>query len=108
MTIHMIGGFENCICRTSNFSPSKYGGYTTFENANFIRDNYTVIIWWAVGSGIGPLGGIIPILWTLRRWARSSELWKSEEESAHAIEPLERPKPGDLRQWDGDPLLWLT
>jgi hypothetical protein len=79
-----------------------------FENAAFYKAAYPVVTWWGVGAAIGPLGAIAPIAWALRRWSKSSELWKVEEEANLAVEYLLAPKPGSLRVWNGNPYAWLA
>jgi len=82
-----------------------------FENPEFHKDNFPYIVTsWAVASAIGPLGGVVPIFWAVRRWARSSELWKFDEQPLHLVDPLQRPEEGNPRQWrkGSDPVYWLT
>jgi hypothetical protein len=79
-----------------------------FENAAFYKAAYPVVTWWAVGSAIGPFGAVAPIAWTLRRWSKSSELWKVEEDPELVIEYLLEPNESSLREWDGEPYAWLT
>ena len=81
-----------------------------FENADFYKEAYHVVKWWAIAATVGPLGGILPIVWTYRRWSQSSGLWKVEEDPKNAIQRLTTPISGAERQWQEgtDLLYWLT
>jgi hypothetical protein len=65
---------------------------------------------WGAAAGIGPLGAMMAIFWTMRRWQRSSELWKADEQPLHLLDSLQRPATGECRQWrqGSDPMYWLT
>jgi hypothetical protein len=100
--------FNNCTCRSSVFGLAPYGGYMDFMQASFYKDNYHVVTWWATASVFGPMSAVILISWTMRCWARSSLLWRVDEDPKYPLRSLVKPQAGDVRQWEGDPLMWLT
>jgi hypothetical protein len=107
--IQTMGGLNSCLCKSSFFALG-WGGYMDFEDATFHTKIYPHIRpSWITAAVIGPLGALTAIFWTFRRWQRSSELWKVDEETTDLLNPLRRPEDGEERQWrDGsDPVYWL-
>ncbi|OIW31119.1 hypothetical protein CONLIGDRAFT_614585 [Coniochaeta ligniaria NRRL 30616] len=75
----LTGGMNNCFCKSSLFNLPFKGGYMDFENAQFYKTNFDVVMYWAIATAIG---GIVPvavffiaIFW----WMRCKNLWRAEE-----------------------------
>ncbi|KAJ9663651.1 hypothetical protein H2198_000663 [Neophaeococcomyces mojaviensis] len=94
MFLQTIGGLNNCVCKSSTFGTSSYGGYMDFMNTEFNHDAYALRKIWGIATAFGLTGSVCPIVWFWIRWRRDSHLWAFDEKH----------RPGVL---DGVDLQWL-
>lgn len=82
MGMQLTNGLNRCVCKGSVFfGTGTYGGYMDFENGSFYRQMYRVQIYWSIAAALGFAGCVVPIAWAVRRWGKSSNLWKTSEDS---------------------------
>ncbi|KIW74647.1 hypothetical protein Z517_11417 [Fonsecaea pedrosoi CBS 271.37] len=75
----VLGLLNGCLCKSSTFGSSAFGGYMDFEGSLFYRKAYDVTVFWATAAGIGFLTSFTVIAWAMRRWSKSSPLWRIQE-----------------------------
>ncbi|KPI43622.1 uncharacterized protein AB675_6994 [Cyphellophora attinorum] len=95
MMLQLTNGLNSCLCKVSVFGSRTYGGYMDFENGEFYHRHYHVQKYWIPASVFGLLSCSAPIFWAVRRWSKSSSLWKVSEDLL-------------LEQMEGLKLDWLT
>ena len=79
MILQVVGGLNDCTCKSSVFGTKTYGGYMDFENGSFYHRAYHVQRYWISAAVIGFFGCTLPIAWALRQWSKRSNLWKTSE-----------------------------
>ncbi|KAG9244386.1 hypothetical protein BJ878DRAFT_506442 [Calycina marina] len=80
MMLQVIGGLNNCYCKTSQIGTKRYGGYTDLENAQFYKTAFHVVKTWATAAAFGLSGCLLLITWNLKCWAKTSPLWTNNED----------------------------
>ncbi|OAL38729.1 hypothetical protein AYO20_01935 [Fonsecaea nubica] len=88
----VLGLLNGSLCKSSTFGSSAFGGYMDFEGSLFYRKAYDVTVFWATAAALGFLTSFTVIAWAMRRWSKSSPLWRIQENGgpeAGADIPLE-------------------
>lgn len=86
----MTNGLNNCLCKSSIFGTSSYGGYLDFETAQFYKDHFHVVRYWAPAAAFGMFSALSAILWALRKWSVSDSLWHAQEDPKKPAEQDDR------------------
>jgi len=79
MIFQVLGLLNNCLCKSSTFGLAGYGGYMDFEGALFYRSAYGIQKYWGTATAIGIAVSFATIGWAMRRWSKSSPLWRITE-----------------------------
>lgn len=84
MLVQTLGGFNDCVCKSSVFGRGTdiRGGYMDFENGEFYRRHYDVSAFWGAATGIGGSTLVFSIAWLAWKWHKSSSLWKVTENNS--------------------------
>ncbi|OQV06437.1 hypothetical protein CLAIMM_10999 [Cladophialophora immunda] len=90
----VLGLLNGCLCKSSTFGSSAFGGYMDFQNAIFYRKAYNVTVYWGTAAALGFFTSFVVIAWAMRRWSKSSPLWRIQENGS--------PEPGS-----NIPLEWI-
>jgi hypothetical protein len=70
---------NNCFCKASLFSVPFKGGYMDFENAQFYKANFDVVMYWAIATAIGGFVPVAVFFVAIFWWTRCKNLWRAEE-----------------------------
>lgn len=90
MLLQTTGGLNRCVCKSSTFGTSYFGGYMDFENGEFYHRAFEVQKVWALATVFGVLSAASASSWFWLRWRRDSALWKVDEAyQPHVVEGLD-------------------
>lgn len=81
MLLQTTGGLNNCICKSSTFGTSYFGGYMDFENGEFYHRAFEVQEVWALATVFGVVSAAGASWWFWLRWRHDAALWKVDEAS---------------------------
>lgn len=87
--LQLSGALNNCICNISWPAHSPNSGYMIFEDFDFIRDNFNVVIPWVIACVVGFLVVIIVLFRSLFWWLTCKPLWD---------EPLTAPREREMER----------
>ena len=79
MVFQVLGVLNGCLCKSSVFGGAAYVGYMDFNNSIFYRKAYDVKVYWGTAAAVGFATSFVVIGWALRRWSKSSPLWRIQE-----------------------------
>lgn len=96
MILQVTNGMNNCYCKAVLMGAKGWGGYTDLENAKFYKMYFHVVTFWAPAAAMGLTSTLLFIFWGLRKWAKSADLWKTDEDGDFP-EQDERADPVDLK-----------
>ena len=86
MMLQVTNGLNNCYCKSVLMGVGGWGGYTDLENAVFYKRYFHVEVFWAPAAAVGMAAPTLYIFWGLRKWTKSAELWKADEEPGEFAE----------------------
>ncbi|KAB5560223.1 hypothetical protein GE09DRAFT_962289 [Coniochaeta sp. 2T2.1] len=81
----LTGGMNNCFCKSSLFNVPFQGGYMDFENAQFYKANFDVVMFWAIATAIGGFVPVSVFFVAIFWWMRCKNLWRAEERDVPGV-----------------------
>lgn len=96
MMLQVTNGMNNCYCKTVTMGAKGWGGYTDLEDAQFYKKYFHVERVWAPAAAMGMFSTLAFIAWGLRKWQKSADLWKADEDGEFP-EQDDRDDPVDLK-----------
>ncbi|KAK3936993.1 hypothetical protein QBC46DRAFT_320461 [Diplogelasinospora grovesii] len=75
----LTGVFNNCYCKSASLGLPSYGGYMDFENAQFYKESFSVIPYWATATVIGGFIPLSALVTALFWWMDCKDIWKANE-----------------------------
>lgn len=86
----LTGGMNTCYCQTSPFAFPAYGGYIMLENADALRDMFSIVKVWATAAGFRLAIPIVVFVVAVFWWLKCAHLWKAKEEDGGGTEMMAR------------------
>ncbi len=81
MFFHVFNFLNRCLCKSSLFSGSSFGGYMDFENGEFYKNAYDLENVWMAAAIVGPVSCFLYVGWALNKWTSAMTFWKVDQKS---------------------------